>query len=270
MAKPLKKILKTVEPYDSESASPGDKHFMSKHKVEVTDDANGNDDDVFNAGKEDNYDHNIANHGHNKDQSKAVYEGLLDTVNKSTSPNRKNIVAAVDKAADTARASSNFQNKSADASYKNVAAAKAKANAAAAPTPPKVTKEEKTVEESHYSKSAVDKQLDKDGIKGKKKRALYHALLKGHQKTDEPEDEKGDKKDKLDEVVIKGDFGKKPSAKPAPSSDAEVTDMSAAKEARRKKQFGAFWKALSGEDLTDEQYNKMQSQKLREFFEGNH
>lgn len=51
MAKTLKQLLSKTEakPYDPESASAGDKAFVAKHKVDKIADANGNEDDVFNA-----------------------------------------------------------------------------------------------------------------------------------------------------------------------------------------------------------------------------
>lgn len=51
MAKTLKQLLSKTEakPYDPDSASAGDKAFVAKHKVDKIADANGNDDDVFNA-----------------------------------------------------------------------------------------------------------------------------------------------------------------------------------------------------------------------------
>lgn len=71
--KPLKKILKTAEPYDKDSVSKGDEAFVKKHTVEKTEDANGNDDEHFTAS-------NIKpserspRHGYTNDQDNKVYE----------------------------------------------------------------------------------------------------------------------------------------------------------------------------------------------------
>lgn len=67
---------------------------------------------------------------------------------------------------------------------------------------PGTVKEEALDESNHgYSKSAVDKQISKDKrIKGKEAK-LIHALLKGRQKSDEPEQVKED--EQLDEISDK-------------------------------------------------------------------
>lgn len=191
MAKPLSKILKTVEPYDKNSTSSGDKHFMDKHKVEVTPDADGNDDDVFKGGKDSNYDHNMTNHGHKKGEDESVYEA--------------------------------------------------------------------------YSKSSVDKEIKKDKrIKGKEAKAI-HAILKGRQKTDEPVKEET----QIDEGdVIQAKFGKPPTKIASASSSASVSNLDTSEDAHKKSKFKKFAKAL-GMDVSDEDWAKAKSQKLREFFEGN-
>jgi hypothetical protein len=47
-----------------------------------------------------------------------------------------------------------------------------------------------------YSKKAVDKELDKSGVKGAKRKA-YHAILKGRQKSDEPETKNEEREDEM-------------------------------------------------------------------------
>lgn len=73
MAKPLNKILKTIEYSKGTPLPGGEAKFVAKHKVEVTPDANGNDDEVFKATKV-QYANRFPHHGYNHDEDHAVYE----------------------------------------------------------------------------------------------------------------------------------------------------------------------------------------------------
>lgn len=77
MAKTLKDIIKTTkpaEPYSKHSGSAGDNAFIRKHSVEKTGDANGNDDEVFNASKVKPVDRKSQKYGYTSETDKTVYE----------------------------------------------------------------------------------------------------------------------------------------------------------------------------------------------------
>lgn len=83
MSKKLKEILKKAEP--TTKVSQGDEKFISKHEVQVTSDANGNDDEVFKASNVKTYDRNVHHHGHDAAESEKVYEDIeqLDEISQA-------------------------------------------------------------------------------------------------------------------------------------------------------------------------------------------
>lgn len=68
-----------IDPASETSLSPkaaGEKRFADKHKVDVTDDANGNDDKLFKAANVKVGDRKPTRHGYNAGEDAAVYEGV--------------------------------------------------------------------------------------------------------------------------------------------------------------------------------------------------
>lgn len=79
--KPLKQILaqKTNDLGGYKPKSPDEQKFVGKHKIQVTQDANGNDDEVFKASKVKAYERG-EHHGYNPGEDEKVYEEYISEV----------------------------------------------------------------------------------------------------------------------------------------------------------------------------------------------